>query len=73
MTSEFQEELRRLRGLRSQTEFASAISVSRATVAAWDAGRATPSLALARKLVACGMDPHVVLDAVLSRADGAAA
>ena len=75
MATQFQDELRRMRGLRSQTEFAADLGVSRATIAAWDGGRAAPSLSLARKLVAQGMDPAVVLEAVTtprSRATSAA-
>jgi DNA-binding XRE family transcriptional regulator len=70
--SNFPKAVRELRGLRSQEEFAADLGVHRQTVTVWETGKQLPSIALGRKLVAAGMDPLIVLGAVMDAEDAAA-
>lgn len=54
----------RRRNLMTQAEYAEHIGVSVGAIMGWEQGVRTPSLAMARKLVAKGVDRAVVLDAV---------
>jgi DNA-binding XRE family transcriptional regulator len=73
IVTRFQEELRALRGLRTQEQFAQELGVTRVTVAVWETGAGVPKLRNARKLVERGMNPSVVLEAVTRAAKRAAA
>lgn len=60
----------------TQAEYAKHVGVSPAAIAAWETDARVPSLAMARKLVAHGVNREIVLDAVMRVQDadnGAAA
>jgi len=57
----------------TQAEYAIHLGVSHGAVMGWEQGVRTPSLAMARKLIAKGVDRAAVLDAVASRDGGVAA
>ena len=63
----------RTRNLMTQAEYANHLKVSTSAVMGWEQGVRTPSLAMARKLIDKGVDKAVVLAAVTSRAEDAAA
>lgn len=54
----------RVRKMMTQDDFARHIKVSRATIAAWEAGNRVPSMSMARKLVAAGVAKSTVLEAM---------
>ena len=58
--------------LMTQPEYADYLGVAVGTVMGWEQGLRTPSLALARKLIAKGVDKSVVLAAVTGEAKDAA-
>lgn len=53
-------QIRKLRGLRTQAEFAAELGVRRQTVAAWESGESI-SMQNARQLVEMGLDPELFL------------
>lgn len=53
--------IKRLRGLRSQDEFAAEVGAHRVTVSLWETGDSTPSFKHARQLVALGLDPELFM------------
>jgi DNA-binding transcriptional regulator YiaG len=63
----------RRRHLMTQAEYAIYLGVSHGAVMGWEQGVRTPSLSMARKLVAKGVDRSAVLDAVANQDAGAAA
>jgi len=63
----------RLARLETQEEYAAFLNVSRAAVAAWEAGIRTPSFAMAKVLIEKGVNKQIVIAAVSERAGGVAA
>lgn len=62
-------EIRKLRGLHSQEEFAKSVGVTRQIVASWESGSSLPSFRSARRLVEKGLDFDLVLGAHKARDD----
>lgn len=54
-------EIRRLRGLHTQEQFATLAGVTRVTVSLWESGKQVPGLRAARRLVELGLDIAYVL------------
>lgn len=63
----FQEQIRRLRGEMTQTEFANVVGVSKQTIYLWETGGALPASKHARRLFDLGVDRAVFVDALVAR------
>lgn len=63
-------QIREIRGDRSQNQFASLIGVRKATVIEWEKGRSIPRDRNAHRLIALGLDPNAWRNAIIVAAGG---